>query len=606
MTLRTLLAPLLVAASLAAPLSALAQRTPRPGRSQAPRPPARTAARPAAMPGVTPTLFDNPALAQRYAATITPEDLAAHLYFYASDALEGRETGTRGQHIGALYIATQYRRLGLTPMGNAPGTDARAPERYFQPFTVYGQRLVRAGLTATRGGQTVADASFGAGQQNRDMMPAFASAAGNAGGVVFGGYGIADSTLGYDDLAALRQAGVALQGKWVVILGDEPMRDANTSLLRTADGKPSRWTTSATDKIRALIPSGIAGVLVVGDRGTRTAEPFADRVAAASMASANAIGNVSLNRPAEGAPTRRGFPPVYTVSSAFANALLGGTGQTVEALKAQIDGSMRPVVMDVPGVSLANTYERRVFEVQTENVAAMLEGSDPVLKNEVVVVSAHLDHIGLSPANPTDQINNGADDDGSGTVAVIELAEAFVRAKADGHGPRRSILFLNVTGEEKGLLGSAYFADVDPLVPLTSVVTNLNIDMIGRFDPTEPNRSENYVYVIGSNLISQELDAINTRANTAIGSNVELSQRFNTREDPNQFYRRSDHWNFGKKGIPFIFYFTGTHEDYHAVGDEPQKIEYPRMSRIAQLVFGTAWQVANQTARPAVSGTGFN
>ncbi len=249
---------------------------------------------------------------------------------------------------------------------------------------------------------------------------------------------------------------------------------------------------------------------------------------------------------------------------------------------------------------------RTVFEGSTENVAAMIEGSDPVLKNEVVVLSSHYDHIGINTAATGDQINNGADDDGSGTVGLLEIAEAFATAKRDGHGPRRSILFLNVTGEEKGLLGSAYYADVDPIVPLDRIVTDLNIDMIGRFDPTEPNKSENYVYVIGSNLISRELDSLNTAVNVAIGSNVELSQRFNSKDDPNQFYRRSDHWNFGKKGIPFIFYFTGTHEDYHGVGDEPQKIAYPRMARIARLVFGTAWQVANQDQRPVVSGTGFN
>ncbi|MCA0269160.1 MAG: M28 family peptidase [Bacteroidetes bacterium] len=572
--------------------------------------PVATAQRPAApsvVPGVTPTVFQDSLLAQRYAATITPELLAAHLYTFASDAYEGRETSARGQKLAALYLASQYRRLGLRPMGNAPGTNAAAPERYFQPFAVYGQRIVRAELAATRGGQTVATASFGPGQQNRDAMPVFASAPGATGGVVFGGYGIADSTLGYDDLAALRREGIAVQGKWIVILGDEPMRDASTSLLRTADGKPSRWTTGPFDKIRGLIPAGVAGVLVVGDQSLRPAAPFAERVASAADASQRAVGSLSLNRPAEGAPTRRGFPPVYTVSSAFANALLAGTGQTVEGLKRRIDTSLQPAVLDVPGVTLANAYERRVFEASTENVAAMIEGSDPVLKNEVVVISSHYDHIGINAGLPgEDVINNGADDDGSGTVAVLAMAEAFQRAKDAGFGPRRSILFLNVAGEEKGLLGSAYYADVDPLVPLANTVTNLNIDMIGRFDPTEPNRSENYVYIIGSNLISQELDAINTRANTAIGSRLELSQRFNTREDPNQFYRRSDHWNFGKKGIPFVFYFTGTHEDYHGVGDEPQKIEYPRMARIARLVFGTAWQVANQPNRPAVSGTGFN
>lgn len=600
-----LLAPALLAAAVVLAPAAEAQTRPR--TSTARTSTARPAAPRAASGRATPTVFQNPALARQYAAVVTPELLSAHLYTLADDLYEGRETGARGQRLAALYLASQYRRLGLRPMGTAPGSDPAAPQRYFQPFSVYGQRLVRAELAASRGGADLVRSAFGPGQANQHVMPVFASAAGASGGVVFGGYGIADSTLGYDDAAALRREGVSLQGKWLLVLGDEPMRDGTTSLLRTPNGAPSRWTTEPFAKLRAFLPQGIAGVLVVSDLSPRTPAPFAERAASAAEASQRAVGGLSLNRPAENAPTRRGFPPIYAVSSEFANALLGGTGQTVQGLRQQIDSRLAPAVMDLPGVTVSNAYERRVFEAQTENVAALLEGSDPALKDEVVVISSHYDHIGVNAGLPgTDVINNGADDDGSGTVSVLALAEAFVRAKAEGHGPRRSILFLNVTGEEKGLLGSAYYSDVQPLVPLAQTVANLNMDMVGRFDPTEPNRSENYVYVIGSNLISRELDEINTRVNQTIGSRLELSQRFNTREDPNQFYRRSDHWNFGKHGIPFIFYFTGTHEDYHQVGDEPHKIAYPRMARIAHLVFGTAWQVANQTARPAVSGSGFN
>ena len=203
-----------------------------------------------------------------------------------------------------------------------------------------------------------------------------------------------------------------------------------------------------------------------------------------------------------------------------------------------------------------------------------------------------------------DGIYNGADDDGSGTVTILEIAEAFEQAKRDGHGPRRSILFLNVSGEEKGLLGSAYYADTEPVFPLENTVANLNIDMIGRYDP-ELNGATNYVYLIGSKIVSDDLDRISTAANALVGGGLELNDRFNTKDDPNQFYRRSDHWNFGKHRIPFVFYFTGTHEDYHGVGDEAYKIDYERMARIGRLIFATAWQVANQDARPQISGSGF-
>jgi Zn-dependent M28 family amino/carboxypeptidase len=262
-------------------------------------------------------------------------------------------------------------------------------------------------------------------------------------------------------------------------------------------------------------------------------------------------------------------------------------------------------VFAVDGVNVESDIQSDIFEAQAENVVAYIEGSDPVLKDEIVVISSHYDHIGLTTSGE-DRVNNGADDDGSGSVALLEIAEAFMKAREDGYGPRRSILFLHVSGEEKGLLGSAYFADAEPLVPLDDVVTDLNIDMIGRYDPTHPTGSENYVYIIGSNLISQELHDLNARANEETGINIELDERFNSKDDPNRFYARSDHWNFGKHGIPFIFYFTGTHDDYHQPGDEPDKIEYDRMARIAQLIFATAWQVANQDERPAVSGSGFN
>ena len=181
-----------------------------------------------------------------------------------------------------------------------------------------------------------------------------------------------------------------------------------------------------------------------------------------------------------------------------------------------------------------------------------------------------------------------------------------MEAKESGLGPRRSILFINFSGEEKGLLGSAYFAHSEPTVPLENIVSVLNIDMIGRIDPTHPGESDRYVYIIGSNMISQELHDINVRVNEITGTDLDLNERFNSKDDPNRFYARSDHWNFGKHDIPFIFFFTGTHEDYHQPGDEAHKIEYERMADISRLIFGTAWQVANQEKRPALSGTGFN
>ena len=553
----------------------------------------------------TPTALDDPALVEQYQATITPEDLAAYLYVFSSDYFEGRETAARGQKLAAAYLAGQYRKLGLEPKGTVETSAPYAPEAYYQPFTVYGQRLEKARLSMIAGGDTVATTTFSPTTADGQAFLTNGNVPEAKGSVVFAGYGIADDDLGYNDLEALRKADVNFSGKWVVVLRDEPLAGDSASRLPTSDGGPSTWTTQPFSKLSALFNTAVpAGVLIVGDVGPRATESVSEQAQQAAMAARERVGGLSLSESSGG--SGRVVPPVYTISAELANQMLAPSGRTVQDVQREIDETLQPVVFALPDVQVESTIERASFEAQTENVLAFIEGSDPALKNEVVVLSSHYDHIGIDPTLGEDTINNGADDDGSGTVALLEIAEAFMKAKEDGHGPRRSILFLHVAGEEKGLLGSAYYADTEPVFPIDQTVTNLNIDMIGRFDPTQESGSENYVYIIGSNLISEELDQINTDVNKATGIDLELDERFNSKDDPNRFYARSDHWNFGKQGIPFIFYFTGTHEDYHGPDDEADKIEYDRMARIGRLVFATAWQVANQDERPAVSGKGFN
>ena len=553
-------------------------------------------------PATTPTVFGNPALVQTYQATITPQDLAAHLYLIASDDFEGRATGTRGQKLAARYLASQYRRLGLAPKGTVATDDPYALDAYFQPFPLYGRRLVRATLHATRDGRAVAASTFQPEAPDGRAFLSFGTVPESQGGLVFAGYGIADPGLGYDDYAALADAGIETAGRWLLLLRDEPLAGPDSSRLPTPDGAPSRWTTQPFEKLRtAFSRAAPAGILIVGDAG-----PGAIDVAEGAARQARVLrhdpGPLSLSEQGY----RRPFPPAYVITRAMADSLLAATGRTVEALQREIDGALRPTVFAVPGVTVESRIEEADFTASTENVAAFLEGTDPALRHEVVVISSHYDHIGLDPLAEGDAVRNGADDDGSGTVAMLEMAEAFARARREGAGPRRSILFLHVTGEEIGLLGSRYFTDHEPLVPLDAIVANLNMDMIGRYDPTHPTGSRDYVYLIGSRLISEELHAINARVNTLTGTHLELDERFNSRDDPNQFYRRSDHWNFGKHGIPFIFYFTGIHDDYHGPDDEPDRVDYDRVARIARLIFATAWQVATQDERPAVSGTGFN
>lgn len=240
------------------------------------------------------------------------------------------------------------------------------------------------------------------------------------------------------------------------------------------------------------------------------------------------------------------------------------------------DNYAQPMKLNIKGV-----------EVETENVAAIIKGSK--FPEEYIVISSHLDHIGIKNG----EINNGADDDGSGTVALLEIAEAFKMAADVGQGPKRSLIFLHVTGEEKGLLGSNYYVN-NPLYPLTQTTTNLNVDMIGRTDPKREDKDPNYIYLIGADRLSQDLHDISEATNTKY-TQFKLDYTFNEEKDPNRFYYRSDHYNFAKNNIPVIFYFSGTHEDYHKPGDTPDKIMYDLLAKRTQLIFYTAWELANRT-----------
>ncbi|WP_456376699.1 M28 family metallopeptidase [Lutibacter sp.] len=224
----------------------------------------------------------------------------------------------------------------------------------------------------------------------------------------------------------------------------------------------------------------------------------------------------------------------------------------------------------------------------SENVVAFIKGSEK--PEEIIVISAHYDHLGMNG----DALYYGADDDGSGTVAILEIAEAFKKAVKEENGPKRSILFLHVTGEEKGLLGSKYYTNF-PIFPLKNTIANLNIDMIGRVDKAHKN-NPNFVYLIGADKLSTELHKLSEEVNLKY-TKLELDYRYNDDEDPNRFYYRSDHYNFAKNNIPIIFYFNGTHEDYHKTSDTPDKINYEVLAKRTQLIFYTAWELANREKR---------
>ena len=236
-------------------------------------------------------------------------------------------------------------------------------------------------------------------------------------------------------------------------------------------------------------------------------------------------------------------------------------------------------------------FFKRIFKsnqtIRGENVLGYIEGSD--LKDELLIITAHYDHLGMHDS----LIFNGADDDASGVSAALEIAEAFILAKKSGNGPRRSVLIMPVSGEEKGLLGSRYYTD-NPIYPLENTVANLNIDMIGRLDDWHDNG--NYVYLIGSDRLSYDLHQVNEKMNSEYVG-LDLDYRFNEEDDPNRYYFRSDHYNFAKNNIPVIFYFNGVHEDYHKPSDTIEKIDFEKIKVITKLVFLTAWEIANRDER---------
>ncbi|WP_026951830.1 M28 family metallopeptidase [Algoriphagus mannitolivorans] len=334
----------------------------------------------------------------------------------------------------------------------------------------------------------------------------------------------------------------------------------------------------SNDLITKVMDSGAAGIVIVTMEGQANFDRIANRYK--SLAGKGRIGFDQETKER----------PVFMVSS---DKMANLFGKPVEALKEAAKSSPETIA------SQKATYQvvKSKTPVEAYNVMGFLEGTDK--KEEVLVISSHYDHVGVSS---TGEVFNGADDDGSGTVSVMEIAQAFATAAKEGNKPRRSILFLNVTGEEKGLLGSQYYSE-NPIFPIANTVNNINIDMVGRIDYEYQNaENKDYVYVIGSEMLSSHLKKINEYNNITY-TNLILDYRYDAEDDPNRFYYRSDHYNFAKFNIPVIFFFNGVHDDYHQVTDTVDKIEFPLMQKRTQLIFHTAWDLANREQRTPVDGT---
>lgn len=473
--------------------------------------------------------------ATKYAAIITEQNLSDHLYIYASDEYEGRNTGDPGQKKAVEYLKKQYEQLGISA--------AQSSGDYFQKVA-----LEKAGVTA--GNVAIGNNTFNIGEG----IITFSTPIKGLNEIVYVGYGIIDGE--YSDYK-----NIDIKGKFVLVKTGQP----DESMLPESSKNWSNWRDTLPERVKIATEQGAKGIIFYDEGYYNRVKGRYDYYQAANS------GNISLKK------------DVNSIVELFINK------EVATFIYPTIESEDGPIVLNN---KIELNYTKNQEDVDSENVIAIIKGAEK--PEEYVYISAHLDHIGISPNG---DINNGADDDGSGTVAVLEIAKAFKKAKDEGHGPKRSIVFLHVTGEEKGLLGSEYYSD-NPIFPHENAVCDLNIDMIGRIDPKREG-DRNYIYLIGSDKLSTDLHNLSEKVNTEY-CNIELDYTYNDENDPNRFYYRSDHYNFAKHNIPIIFYFNGTHADYHKPSDTPDKINYDLLTNRTKLVFHTAWEVANREQRIVV------
>ena len=478
-------------------------------------------------------------IAKNYGSQITPADLREYLSIIASDALEGRNTGTRGQKMAAAFIADFYGEIGLVPPVNGG---------YYQAFELYSSSVENAyvKIGVIRYDNYGDIAYLGSADTNGVVSQE----------IVFAGRGTEED---------YQQVDVA--GKAVLILRPVPKGSLSATFRMASQ--------TASDK-------GATMVFILTDSTPEEFRSIGDRIRILTSS-----GRLSLKKPeAESA-----YKGVFLISRSVVENLFS---TSLDKLKKACDDPKKKSLKKIKPGKISYRVGTRVNTLRTENVLGYLEGTDK--KDELVVVTAHYDHIGATTTG-ADRINNGADDDGSGTVSVLEIAKNFAKAKKEGHCPRRSMLFMTVAAEEQGLLGSQFYVE-HPVYPLANTVVDLNMDMIGRTDP-EHKDSTRYVYVIGSDRLSSELHELSEKTNAAY-TKLKFDYTYNDENHPTNLYKRSDHWNFAKNGIPVIFYFDGIHEDYHRPSDEIARIDFDLLALRAQCVFYTAWEIANRDGRIVV------
>lgn len=521
----------------------------------------------------------------RFSESITADFLREHLSVIASDSLRGRDTGTEGIEKAADYIADFYQSIGFEPKG--------FDGSYFQPFELNAtvtDSLVYKTYKISGADTLKVNHSVEAKNAESEFVTNFGGALPVRSDIIFGGFGVEDSLNNIHNLE-----GESLSNKWVVLFEQIPYVVEGDTMITTDYTERERLITLLRDY-------GARGFLMISDQ---TEVEFTELAEINSQA-ISVPDNLTLPYLDDGQPVYDA-PYAYTyISPDFAAKILGVDGQEgLEELRRATLDNLQGFRAHKTSYYLDYTPYKGKRTITTKNVLAYFEGADPDLQNEVVVVMGHYDHVGIgAPTEDGDFIYNGADDNGSGTVGLMSIANAFHQAEKEGFKTKRSILFLHVSAEESGLLGSRYYSD-HPIIPIDSTIAALNTDMISRSDPEHmENGITDYVYLIGGDIISSQLDSLVLDANQQ-NVNMQIDRGYNDLDDPNQFYRRSDHWNFGRLGVPFVFFFTGVHEDYHQPGDEVHDVDFEKYPRVARLIYTSAVNVANFEERPIVDNQQF-
>ena len=486
----------------------------------------------------------------KYAEIISESSLQKHLTIIASAEMEGRGTGTEGERKAAEYIITQIQSYGLTSFNSN--------KNYRQYFPLNKginnkHELKVGGKKAKYGIDYIFPLKTNSSRKVKSKE------------IVFAGYGIEDAK--YNDYSNLD-----VKGKTVIMFLGEP-KDGNNFII-TGTNKASQWTsTGLTSKLKLAKEKGAVNVLLISVQQDTFPKAIVD------------LNNLSdLYYPN---PEKIEYVSHEIISHAFAKSILGENADAIFSNSSKQNPFNQSDLFSKK-LKIKTSFKKKIETINSANVIGIIEGSDK--KDEYVFLTAHYDHLGIKNG----LIYYGADDDGSGTVAIMLMGKAFAKAKAEGNGPRRTVVIMAVSGEERGLWGSEYYSD-NPVVPLNKTTVNLNTDMIGRVD-TERMKDDtlNYVYAVGHNKLSSDLKTILENTNNKY-SQLTLDYKFDDPADPNKIYYRSDHFNFARKGVPALFFYDGMlKSDYHKPTDTVDKINWTLYKKRAQLIFYTAWEIANR------------